>query len=553
VTVPGNPRRLTRDEERRFEDLSPFELKSQLTALATEARLEHRTELLDAGRGNPNWIATEPREAFFVLGSFAVAEARRTWDAPGLAGLPQADGIADRFRAWAKTEAARPGIALLIAIVDYGMGFGFDPDAWVYELVDGILGDHYPGPDRMLVHAEQVVREYLTAEMCAREQPTVPFDLFAVEGGTAAMCYIFDSLAANCLLKPGDTVALMVPAFTPYLEIPRLDRYDYEIVELYANAHSDDGSPTWQFPDDEIDKLADPKVRALFVVNPSNPPSVMLAPATSERIAAIVATTNPGLIVVTDDVYGTFVEGFCSLMATIPHNVIAVYSFSKYFGATGWRLGVIAVSQTNVCDAKLSALPDADTKLLDRRYETLAVEPRTIRFVDRMVADSRQVALNHTAGLSLPQQVQMTLFAASAILDRDDRYKLATRAIIGHRLERLYEGMGITLDVDPLRAGYYAEIDLQIWARQRYGMDFADWLGANYEPVDPLFRLACETCIVLLPGAGFDGPAWSVRVSLANLDDDAYYTIGRQLVAIFDEYVAEWRAAVGATKPPTAP
>ena len=64
---------------------------------------------------------------------------------------------------------------------------GFDPDAWVYELVDGIIGDHYPGPDRMLVHAELVAREYLTAEMCARVAPDVPFDLFAVEGGTAAM------------------------------------------------------------------------------------------------------------------------------------------------------------------------------------------------------------------------------------------------------------------------------------------------------------------------------------------------------------------------------
>jgi aspartate 4-decarboxylase len=551
VTVPGNPRRLTRAEERRFEELSPFELKTQLTALAAEARLEHRTELLDAGRGNPNWIATEPREAFFALGSFALIEARRIWDAPGLAGAPQPDGIEQRFRAWAHTEPERAGVALLIAIADYGIAFGFDPDAWVYELVDGILGDHYPGPDRMLVHAEQIVREYLTAEMCAREQPTVPFDLFAVEGGTAAMCYIFDSLAANCLLKPGDTIALMVPAFTPYLEIPRLDRYDYEVVEIHANARGADGSPTWQFPDEEVDKLADPEVRALFVVNPSNPPSVMLAPATSARIAEIVATTNPGLIVVTDDVYGTFVEGFCSLMATIPHNVIAVYSFSKYFGATGWRLGVVAVSQTNVCDARLGALSDADKELLDRRYETLAIEPRAIRFVDRMVADSRQVALNHTAGLSLPQQVQMTLFAASAILDRDDSYKLATRGIIGHRLVRLYEGMDIPLGADPLRAGYYAELDLLIWARQRYGTEFADWLGANYEPVDPLFRLACDTCIVLLPGAGFDGPAWSVRVSLANLDDDAYFTIGRQLVAIFNEYVAEWRATVEGGRSPT--
>ncbi|MDQ1475138.1 MAG: aspartate 4-decarboxylase, partial [Actinomycetota bacterium] len=69
--------------------------------------------------------------------------------------------------------------------------------------------------------------------------------------------------------------------------------------------------------------------------------------------------------------------------------------------------------------------------------------------------------------------------------------------------------------------------------------------------VDPLFRLACDTCIVLLPGAGFDGPAWSVRVSLANLDDDAYFTIGRQLVAIFNEYVAEWRATLEGRRPPT--
>jgi aspartate 4-decarboxylase len=549
MAAPEKPTPLTRDEERRLEALSPFELKTHLIGMATAARTEHRTPLLDAGRGNPNWIATEPREAFFALGTFAVAEARRSWNAPGLAGMPQEHGVAERFFAWAEAEATHPGVSLLVSVVRYGLGRGFDADAWIYELVDGVIGDHYPGPDRMLLHAEKIVREYLTAEMCARAVPVVPFDLFAVEGGTAAMCYIFDSLAASRLLEPGDTVALMVPAFTPYLEIPRLDRYGYQIVELYANAHSDDGSPTWQFPDSEIDKLADPTVRALFVVNPSNPPSVMLAPATSARIAQIVATTNPGLMVVTDDVYGTFVQGFRSLMATIPRNIIAVYSFSKYFGATGWRLGVVAVSQDNVFDAKLADLPDDDKQILDRRYETLSVEPRRIRFIDRMVADSRQVALNHTAGLSLPQQVQMTLFSASALIDSDDSYKLATRAIIGRRLTRLYQGMGIALGADPLRAGYYAEIDLQIWARQRYGEDFAGWLATNYEPVDPLFRLAQQTCIVLLPGAGFEGPAWSVRVSLANLDDDAYYTIGEQLVAIFDEYVVEWRATVGSAEP----
>jgi hypothetical protein len=48
-----------------------------------------------------------------------------------------------------------------------------------------------------------------------------------------------------------------------------------------------------------------------------------------------------------------------------------------------------------------------------------------LRFIDRIVADSRDVALNHTAGLSLPQQVQMTLFSLFALLDRDDAYAMS--------------------------------------------------------------------------------------------------------------------------------
>ena len=43
---------------------------------------------------------------------------------------------------------------------------------------------------------------------------------------------------------------------------------------------------------------------------------------------------------------------------------------------------------------------------------------------------------------------------------------------------------------DVLRAGYYAEIDLMGWAQQRYGAEFAAWLGDAYEPIDPVVRLA---------------------------------------------------------------
>jgi hypothetical protein len=44
---------------------------------------------LNAGRGNPNWVATEPREAFFLLGQFAITESKRVLDLPpGVGGMP---------------------------------------------------------------------------------------------------------------------------------------------------------------------------------------------------------------------------------------------------------------------------------------------------------------------------------------------------------------------------------------------------------------------------------------------------------------------------------
>jgi aspartate 4-decarboxylase len=44
---------------------------------------------------------------------------------------------------------------------------------------------------------------------------------------------------------------------------------------------------------------------------------------------------------------------------------------------------------------------------LRRRLATKS--PDKLKFIDRLVADSRTVALNRTADLSTPQQVQMVL------------------------------------------------------------------------------------------------------------------------------------------------
>ncbi|MFF4186228.1 bifunctional aspartate transaminase/aspartate 4-decarboxylase [Streptomyces sp. NPDC001691] len=541
----------TREEIQSYAQLSPFELKDKFIQIAQATQADEpgqkeksATQMLNAGRGNPNWVATGPREAFHALGYFALSESRRVWTADNLGGMPEQVGAAERFDAYVRQHPDLPGIDLLHKCVAYAVErFGFDRDAFVHELTDSSIGDNYPVPDRMLVHAERIVRGYLADELFDRRPPAGNLSLFATEGGTAAMCYIFDSLLKNGILKKGDRIALMVPVFTPYVEIPELDTYEFDVVYVEASLFTETGVREWRYPAEEVAKLADPSVKLVCLVNPSNPPSLALSDRVAGQLREIVARDNPNLLVVTDDVYGTFVEGFRSIAAELPRNTLLVYSYSKHYGCTGHRLGVIGLHDDNVIDEMIAALPAAEKERLNKRYGTLSLEPEKIRFIDRLVADSRQVALNHTAGLSLPQQVMMVLFSLFDLLDEGQAYKHRIRAIVRQRLDLLLEGAQMRISDDPKRAGYYIELDLLAEAERVHGKDFADFLEKNYEPVDPLFRLAEQTRVVLLNGGGFEGPEWSVRVSLANLDDLDYLKIGHHLRAIFNDYAEEWRTS----------
>jgi aspartate 4-decarboxylase len=393
------------------------------------------------------------------------------------------------------------------------------------------VGDNYPVPDRMLVHNERIVQEYLMWAMCGTPRPEGTFDLYAVEGGTAAMCYLFKSLKANRLLSPGDTIALGTPIFTPYLEMTHLEDYDLELLTIEARQDQ-----RFQYTDAEIEKLADPRVKAFFVVNPGNPTGVALSRETIGKIAALVRTRRPDLMIVTDDVYGTFVNDFRSLLGELPRNTIGVYSYSKYFGATGWRLGVIAIHQDNVFDEMIARLPEAEARALDARYGPITLTPRQLKLIDRIVADSRDVALNHTAGLSLPQQVMMSLFSLSELMDAQKRYQNACRAIVERRRTAMLEGLGLEVAANPLHDAYYGLIDFEFWARKNLGDDAVEYLKAHVHPLDLAFRLAEDRGIVLLNGGGFEAPDWSLRVSLANLPDEVYEEIGRGVRAVARGY-----------------
>src|SRR3974390_425942 len=95
IATPVEPAAMDAINLRSYEHLSPFEIKDELIRLARTTGQATAHVFLNAGRGNPNWIATRARAIFFQLGQFALDEATQVMAHPaGLGGMAAAAGVA---------------------------------------------------------------------------------------------------------------------------------------------------------------------------------------------------------------------------------------------------------------------------------------------------------------------------------------------------------------------------------------------------------------------------------------------------------------------------
>lgn len=286
----------------------------------------------------------------------------------------------------------------------------------------------------------------------------------------------------------------------------------------------------------ELEKLKDPSIKLLCMVNPSNPPSTKLSDETLMNLKKIVEENRPDLMIITDDVYGTFGDDFVSCFAILPKNTLLVYSFSKYFGATGWRLGTISLAHDNIFDKKIKE----SSEDIWSRYSIMSPTPKEVKFIDRLVADSRAVGLNHTAGISTPQQLQMALFALNSLVDLGESYKKACKHLVRTRCELLYSALGIKLDENINSVNYYNLINIRDIGEKLFGSDFGQWFEAENKITDFLFALARDTGVVLMPGKGFGDTHPTLRVSLANLQEYQYEAIGKNTNKILNNFYKEY-------------
>jgi aspartate 4-decarboxylase len=448
--------------------------------------------------------------------------------------MPAMAGIHDRLLADLAADGDDRGGEFLRQAVEFAIAdLRFDPDEWVHELVRSVLGFGYPSPNRMQPHLERVAERYVVRFTGSPLDDEHRFDVFATEGGAAAMTYIFTTLQVNGIVGPGDAVAVATPTYTPYLQIPVLERIGFDVVEIQAAAHQ-----PHRFDEGVLDVLRDPRIKVFFLINPGNPDSRAVRPERLDELRQIIQTDRPDLLVVNDTAYANFVEDFHGVTATVPRNVILIHTFSKGYAATGNRLGFIAVHRDSVADSLLRAKPAEVKERLRARYQAASADVDAMPFIQRLLADSREVALHNIAGLSTPNQVQMTLFELAYLMPEGAAYLEGTRAILRERLDALYAGLGIP-SPGGTDSNYYGMVNLLAVARGRHGDDLAERIRGTMAPAEVALRLAADSGVIVQTGPSFQGDPWDLRLSLASITTDQAGRIAEAVVALVERLEGE--------------
>ncbi|HSJ28498.1 MAG TPA: pyridoxal phosphate-dependent aminotransferase [Acidimicrobiia bacterium] len=173
------------------------------------------------------------------------------------------------------------------------------------------------------------LREALADKIATRNGVEAAADRVVVTPG--AIAALFSSFLALC--DPGDQVLIPDPGWPNYAMIATMQRLDAVRYPL----RFDQGFT----PDPEtIERLITPKTKAILLNSPSNPTGAILEG--SELATLLELAADHDLWVISDEVYDEIVFDRSVAPAAAAHDpdrVVTVWSFSKTYSMTGWRVG----------------------------------------------------------------------------------------------------------------------------------------------------------------------------------------------------------------------
>lgn len=496
-------------------------------------------EDINIQRHFPNWTENDAREAFFSLGKFAIRESERNSVSDFLGGKIEKNGIHSRFKFYMNEYPLDKGLRFIFDTLEYAaVTDEIAPEELLYELVEAVLAMTHPKSGKFSPCMEKMLNLYLGTVLNLGDIHGEA-DLFPTEGSNISVHYLIHSLLMNGVLERGDKVAFFVPKYSQ--EKIKTLFYKLEIDCIFVNYDVfEEGEP--ERIEQELQVLEDTKIKVLFMVGRSSRFVLEQNQVLNDKIDELLRETNPNLILVPDEMYAPFLKNYKSLYLSYPKNTIVLYSFSKYFGAPGWKLGMIMMSKDNVIDRIIEGSPPEKKAILNKRYQTKQDSSQELSFMERLIIESRLLSDIHLSGISTPQQAQMFLFAMKTLLDENQKYQRELNHLCIRRKKLFLKGLGVK-ETKREPSSYSAKIDVSEWIEYMYGSDIKNLICENYELSDIIYFLSDKKQEVFFGGELPEVKHWSIRLSMINLSDEEYSSFGRSLRKTMDSLVRDLRCS----------
>jgi aspartate/methionine/tyrosine aminotransferase len=140
----------------------------------------------------------------------------------------------------------------------------------------------------------------------------------------------------HSILNAGDEVILTDPCFASHIQQIKLCGAQPVYWPL-------DEANDWQPNTDILAERISDKTKAIVIVSPSNPTGIIFSRQALINIAELAR--DRGLLVIIDDPYSAFIyensQRYFNLAAAaaFADNIVYLFSFSKCYAMSGWRLG----------------------------------------------------------------------------------------------------------------------------------------------------------------------------------------------------------------------
>jgi aspartate aminotransferase len=272
------------------------------------------------------------------------------------------------------------------------------------------------------------VREAICAKLAARNGISADIEQIVVTtgGGTALIETLF------ALVEPGEAILISDPAWP-----------NYEMMAAVLNAevlrYPLERSTNFEPDLDALDALAgDPRAKVLLINSPANPTGAVWRRETIERVLEIARKHD--LYLLSDEVYEEIVfEGEHVSPTTLDEDgrVITVFSASKTYAMTGWRLGYL-VAPRPLADliAKVQEpVVSCATAIAQKAFEAALLGPQDcvaeMRDAYRLRRDATVQALRET-NLFVTEPKGAFYIFADVSRATNDTYGLARWLVLEH-------------------------------------------------------------------------------------------------------------------------